>query len=41
MSLLNKKELRPAPWRNIILLLTFVFFEVFCRVSAYFELARI
>ena len=34
------KELRPAPWRNAILLFTYIFFGVFCGVTAYFEFAR-
>ena len=34
------KELRPAVWRNCVLVFTFIFFGAFCAVTAYMEIAR-
>jgi len=34
------KELRPARWRNFVLMFTFIFFGVFCAVTAYMEFVR-
>jgi len=34
------KELRPAKWRNFVLIFTFIFFGVFCAVTAHMEFAR-
>lgn len=34
------KELRPAPWRNFVLVFTFIFFGSFCAVTAYLEFTK-
>lgn len=35
------KELRPAHWRNFVLMFTFIFFGLFCAITAYTEFLRL